>query len=193
MAQSFKSLARSRTWRKDDFVISTDPSLFPISALSEVFNSEGFYWANAPTPEAMRELLENSLSFGLYQLNEQSKGPESSPASGTEATDHEKLEFVGIARCVTDFVTFSYLTDVWVQPGHQGKGLGRWLVGCVREVMDSMPFLRRSMLFTSSWDRSVPFYEDILGMSVIESRRGEGVAIMARKGRGHPMYGEEGL
>ncbi|KAL5598273.1 hypothetical protein FOBRF1_012066 [Fusarium oxysporum] len=182
---TFKTSLQSKSWTKDEFLISTDPSLLPVSKLIHVFASSDFYWARTLSPKAMREMLDNSLSFGLYQQ------PKVDPSSDSPETTPE-LQFVGIARCVTDFITFSYLTDVWVDPAYQGKGLGSWLVRCVQEVLEEMPDLRRSMLFTADWQRSVPFYKKLMGMSLIETREGEGLAIMESKGKGHPSYGREG-
>ena len=99
---------------------------------------------------------------------------------------------LGFARCVTDFTTFLYLTDVWVDRACQGKGLGAWLVRCIDEVIEDMPYLRRSMLFTADWKRSVPFYEKNMGMGLVLTHFGEDVAIMEKKGRGHPSYGSAG-
>ncbi|KAF9776680.1 hypothetical protein IL306_005109 [Fusarium sp. DS 682] len=177
---SLKSEFQSRSWRKDQFIISTNPNQFPISQLSQIFDSDEFYWASALSPEAFKEALHNSLSFGVYDET-QSAGKESAG------------KLVGIARCVTDFVTFAYLTDVWIDPTYQGKGLGSWLVRCIQEVLDEMPDLRRAMLLTGDWERSVPFYERLLGMSLVEPKRGEGLAVMESKGRGHPSYGKPGL
>jgi len=99
------------------------------------------------------------------------------------------MNLIGFARCITDFTTFSYLTDVYILPAHQGTGLGKWLVRCLGEVHDEMPFLRRSMLFTSDWERSVPFYETVLGMRVLGAgagREGGGPAVMQKLGPGFP-------
>ncbi|CAG9961988.1 unnamed protein product [Clonostachys byssicola] len=182
---SVKSNLQARSWEKGQFLISTDPKLFPIKQLIQVFESSDFYWAKSLSPRVMQETLDNSLSFGLY------KRPQpTSPAEPTESTPG--WEFLGIARCVTDFVTFVYLTDVWVEPTQQGKGLGTWIVQCVQEVLVEMPDLRRSMLFTADWKRSVPFYQKLMGMELIESKRGEGLAVMESKGRSHPNYGREG-
>ncbi|EWZ85610.1 hypothetical protein FOCG_12598 [Fusarium oxysporum f. sp. radicis-lycopersici 26381] len=177
---SLRTKFQSQSWQKDQFVISTDPNLFPISQLSDIFNSSEFYWTSALSPEAFKEVLHNSLSFGIYD-SAQSPSPES-PG-----------KLIGLARLVTDFVTFAYLTDVWVDPTYQGKGLGSWLVRCIQETLDEMPDLRRAMLLTGDWERSVPFYERLLGMSLVEPKRGEGLAVMESKGRGHPTYGKTGL
>ncbi|KAF2011404.1 hypothetical protein BU24DRAFT_495594 [Aaosphaeria arxii CBS 175.79] len=176
-----------QSWRKDSYFISTDPALIPIKKLNEAFASEQVYWTEALPEDILRETIENSLSFGLYRLDESK-----SEAARNISPGSPDLELVGFARCITDYTTFIYLTDVYVDASCQGKGLGAWMIGCVQEVIDSMPYLRRSLLFTGDWKRSVPFYEKLMGMSVMECKRGEdgksgvGVAIMQKKGPQFP-------
>ena len=43
---------------------------------------------------------------------------------------------IGFARLVTDSATFAWLCDVIVDPGHRGKGLGKWLVECATSHPD---------------------------------------------------------
>ncbi|KAL2832737.1 hypothetical protein BJY01DRAFT_225723 [Aspergillus pseudoustus] len=160
-----------QTWTKGPYKISTDPSLIPLHTLNDWFASDDLYWAQSLPLDALEHSLRNCLCFGLYHHS-----PE----------DESSRQFVGIARCITDRVTFAYITDVYVHPSHQGKGLGRWLVKCIGEATEEMPHLRRSMLFTMDWERSVPFYEQVLGMTVAECKKGEGMAMMMRKGRGYP-------
>lgn len=187
-------------WRKNGYLISTDPDLIPIPALNEMFAMDDFYWATPLPVNAMHKTLNNSLCFGLYRAispesasktlriedNMDSAGP-ALPRSGDET-----LELAGFGRCITDYTTFMYLTDVYVRPQHRGHGLGAWLVGCVQEVIESMPYLRRSVLLTSDWERSVPFYERTMDMAVVEIMRPinggdiDGPALLMRKGRGHP-------
>lgn len=181
-AASTKSKLQGRFWRKDQFLISTNPAHFPIPTLIEIFDRTDFYWAKPLPAQDMREMLQNSLSFGLYEQRDHQR-PDN---PGSETT------LIGVGRCVTDFITFVYLTDVWIDPSYQGKGLGSWLVTCVQGVLEEMPHLRRSMLFTADWGRSVPFYEKLMGMQLIESRRNEGLAIMEAKGTGHPSYRRHG-
>ncbi|KAK7182804.1 hypothetical protein DPSP01_010093 [Paraphaeosphaeria sporulosa] len=184
-----KQRTSHRTWTKDSYFISTDPALVPIAELNAVFASDLFYWADALPEDVMRETLNNSLCFGMY---------ESSPANsntlpiGLLETGTTESKLIGFARCITDSTTFLYLTDVYVDPGMQGKGLGAWLIKCVQEVIEEMPHLRRSLLFTSSWEKSVPFYEKLMGMSVLECQKpaegekGSGVAIMQMRGPAFP-------
>lgn len=158
-----------------------DPSLIPISQLNDAFASSDMYWAKPVPEDAMRETLENSLCFGLYKT--QAESFTANPADGQSSA-----LFIGIARLVTDRTTFVYLTDVYIYPDYQGEGLGKWLVGCVQEYIEAMPYLRRSILFTGDWKRSVPFYQRIMGMDVVEGKMGEGLAFMERKGPGHPLW-----
>lgn len=159
----------NRRWDRDDYYVTTDPSGVSTAALIDIYNSDVFYWANAMPPEYMEAALRNSLSLCLF-----------SKTTGA---------LTGLSRCVTDFTTFMYLTDVWVDPAQQGKGLGKWMLKCINELIEEMPYLRRCMLFTTDWERSVPLYEKTMGMEVIEGRA---LATMEVKGRGHPMYGKKG-
>ncbi|KAH6662421.1 hypothetical protein F5X68DRAFT_178239 [Plectosphaerella plurivora] len=177
-----KAKMSTRSWTRDNFLISTDPTLLPISTLVDVFGSDDFYWAKSIAPDVMQEMINNSLCFGLFE----SSNPKLEIRHGSE----HKL--VGFARSVTDFVTFAYITDVWVDSARQGEGLGSWLIQCVQEVVEDMPDLRRSLLFTADWSRSVPFYEKLMGMRIMENNQGQGLAIMEKKGRGHPSYGKDG-
>ena len=167
------SRPRDREWKKDEFFISTDPSLVPIATLSSALASPLMYWAKGMPDDAIELALRNSLCFGLY---------DTSRPKPTETTWH----LVGFARGVTDFTTFLYITDVYVDPAYQGKGLGTWMMRCVKDVLAEMPHLRRCMLFTSNWEKSVPFYEDVLGMEVMAGDKDKGeLAVMGVKGKGH--------
>lgn len=190
---------KPRTWTKGPHFISTDPSLIPIATLNTWFASEEVYWA-LPMPEAaMRHTLYNSLCFGLYRQSESVQSIETSEHDTPPAPDPNTVGFVGFARCVTDTTTFIYLTDVFVLPSRQGLGLGSWLVSCVQEIIEDMPYLRRSMLFTSDWKRSVPFYEKVMGMHVlintppVSGEDGEGAAVMERKSWGFPGFEERSV
>lgn len=82
---------------------------------------------------------------------------------------------IGFARVITDYVTFAYLTDVYVLPEWQGSGLGKWLIECVQGVFEGMPHLRRSMLVTGAGGPGVGFYEKAMRMEGM--REGELLAM----------------
>ncbi|KXG54668.1 Acyl-CoA N-acyltransferase [Penicillium griseofulvum] len=179
-----------KSWTKEEYLVSTDISLIPIKTLNTWYAGEEFYWAK-PMPEpALRETLQNSLCFGLYHNPNQSQ-PDEISENGAPS---ESLEFVGFARCITDYTTFLFLTDVFVLSSRQGLGLGTWLVTCVQEVIESMPYLRRSLLLTGDWKRSVPFYEKVMDMELmvcnrpVDGEEATGFAVMQRKSWGAPGF-----
>ncbi|KIL39119.1 GCN5 family acetyltransferase [Gordoniibacillus kamchatkensis] len=67
------------------------------------------YWASERPKDVIVRSLEGSLCFGLYNGETQ----------------------VGFMRVVTDGATFSWLCDVIVDPGHRGRGLGKWMMEVV--------------------------------------------------------------
>jgi GNAT superfamily N-acetyltransferase len=81
---------------------------------------------------------------------------------------------IGFARVITDYVTFAYLTDVYVLPEHQGKGLGVWMMGCLDEVLKQWPGLRRTMLMARD-EHAKRMYERVLGMRRVTARIMEGL------------------
>ena len=161
-----------RSWTRDGFFVSTDPSLIPMEALSKAFASEQLYWTSALPESVLQEMLDNSLSFGLYSPT--SAPPPSAdkddeaafdpaetlheiaghvkPESGSrrpseqqqQVPDQDQPSLIGFARFVTDQVTFCWLTDVYVLPEWQGQGLAKWMLSCAQEVVEDMPHLRRT-------------------------------------------------
>ena len=202
------SQPKHRTWTRDGFLISTDPSLIPLQALNAAFADDMLYWAKPIPEDAMRQMLDNSLSFGLYSptsaLPEETGLSDASlpqtasdtiheiaghvqpsrqqqPSEQTNATpgsqrpelskqDSFSVQLIGFARCVTDHVTFVYLTDVYVLPAWQNQKLGKWLIQCVQEVVDGLPHLRKSMCIVSGSDDpsgkggAAKFYDRLMGM-----------------------------
>jgi len=88
---------------------------------------------------------------------------------------------IGFARLITDYVTFGYLTDVYVLQEYQGKGLGKWLMTCLREVLDSWENLRRCVLFTGDAS-AVRLYETTLGMYDVREKS-NGLIVMQMMGK----------
>jgi GNAT superfamily N-acetyltransferase len=110
-------------WTRDEFSISTDPARLDIDAVHAFLTAS--YWANGITREMVERSIAHSLPFGVYDGDRQ----------------------VGFARVITDRTTFAYLSDVFILPEAQGKGLGKWMI----DVIVSHPELqglRRWLLFT---------------------------------------------
>jgi GNAT superfamily N-acetyltransferase len=96
-------------WSRDGYLISTDPSLLDLDAVRGFLQRS--YWAADRPLETVRRSIEHSLNFGLYR-----------------ASDRRQ---VGFARVVTDFATFAWLCDVFIDEAHRGQGLGVWLMETV--------------------------------------------------------------
>jgi GNAT superfamily N-acetyltransferase len=103
-------------WRRDGYVISTDPERLDLDAIWGFLRTA--YWSPGVPREVVAHSIRHSLPFGLY-------GPEGSQA--------------GFARAVTDGATFAWIADVFVLGPHRGRGLGVWLI----ESLLSHPDLRR--------------------------------------------------
>ena len=94
-------------FRKGIYKVSTDPDKLDSEAIHAYITRS--YWAKGRSFEAVKQSLENSLCFGLYDQGKQ----------------------IGLARIITDKITFAYLLDVYVLEEYQGQGLGKWLMECV--------------------------------------------------------------
>lgn len=132
-------------------------------------------------------MLANSLTLGLYKVlpavpaakSAESPSSPRTPSPTTEAQPAEQLQQVGLARYVTDYITWAYLTDVYVHHEHRGTGLGKWMIACCNEILGEIPSLRRALLLTTV-DVGRRFYSREMGFhDVLEER--EHLACMTRK------------
>jgi ribosomal protein S18 acetylase RimI-like enzyme len=86
-----------------------------------------------------------------------------------QTQDQEQPSLIGFARLITDRVTFAYLTDVYTLPEWQGQGLGKWLISCVQEVVEDMPYLRRSMcIIGHGREKALEFYGNLMKMTPLK-------------------------
>ena len=93
---------------RDDFVIDTDRDRIDALAVHDYLANHS-YWAEGRPLAVVQRSIENSLCFGLFHRDRQ----------------------IGLARVVTDYSTYAYLCDVYVLEEYRGRGLGKWLIGCV--------------------------------------------------------------
>ncbi len=91
-----------------EITVSTDKAKLDTSFIQK-FLIEESHWARNGSPETIKKSIENSLCFGAYVQEKQ----------------------VGFARVVTDYSTFSWLCDVFTDPKHRQKGVGKQLVEAV--------------------------------------------------------------
>lgn len=90
------------------FEISTDRSRLDIDYIHRYLSQE-CYWAIGRSRAVVEKSLANSLCFGVYDGARQ----------------------IGFARVVTDYATFAWLCDVFIDAAYRGHGLGKQLVEAI--------------------------------------------------------------
>jgi len=110
-------------WVRDTFTVTCDPAKLDRGVIAEFLASS--YWAKGIPRATVEKSLEGSLCFALLDGDRQ----------------------VGFARVISDRATIAYLGDVFILPEYRGKGLAKWLMGCVMSHPD-LQGLRRWMLAT---------------------------------------------
>ncbi|MFI8518096.1 GNAT family N-acetyltransferase [Streptomyces sp. NPDC085481] len=109
------------------YEISADPGRIDAVRVHHWLSTDA-YWALGRPREKQDAAIAGSLNFGAYDR-----------ASGAMAA---------YARVVTDYATFAWLCDVYVDHPARGTGLGTALVTAVREHLE--PYgLRRVLLATA--------------------------------------------
>jgi len=110
--------------RPEEFFISTDKALLDASRI-HAFLSQS-YWAKGISRDLVERSIQHSLCFGVYTLSR---------------------EQVGFARVISDFTTFAYLCDVYIEPEYRGRGLSKLLMSTILSHPD-LQGLRRFFLGT---------------------------------------------
>lgn len=109
--------------KRENFTISTDPARLDREVICDFLARS--YWANDRPRERIERSLANSLVFGMYDGTKQ----------------------IGLARVVTDYATFAWLCDVFIDEAYRGKNLGKWMMESVLRHPD-LQGLRRFLLAT---------------------------------------------
>ncbi len=115
----------------EPYFISSDLDIFDFGKVHKWLCDDA-YWSKGIPKDTCVRAFENSFSFGLFH----SVSPQG----------HQQ---VGCARIVTDYATFGYLADVYIETKHRGLGLGDWLIDTLMS-QESIKDLRRCMLATSN-------------------------------------------
>lgn len=106
-----------------DYEISTDPARFDRDLIHRVLDAT--YWAKGLPRDVLERSIANALCFGVYREERQ----------------------IAFARVITDRATFAYLSDVFVVPEEQGKGISKRLVEAIL-AHPELQGLRRFLLVT---------------------------------------------
>ncbi|HZG25164.1 MAG TPA: GNAT family N-acetyltransferase [Chitinophagaceae bacterium] len=111
-------------WEKDGFSIDTDKSRLNLPYIHQYLSNSSYWAANVPW-DVVERSVKGSLCFGVY---------------------HDTLQ-VGFARVITDFATFGYIADVFIDEAYRGRGLSKWLMEVILAHPELQGF-RRLMLAT---------------------------------------------
>src|SRR5688572_5729882 len=106
----------------NEFLYSTDKAKLDVPYIHEFLKKS--YWAKEVPVAVVKNAIENSLCVGIYR--------------------HEQ---VGFARLITDYATFAYLADVFVDEKYRGRGVSKGLMLFILSF-EFLPGLRRIMLAT---------------------------------------------
>jgi GNAT superfamily N-acetyltransferase len=109
-----------------DYEISTARERLDVERVHRFLSTEA-YWSPGVARAVVERSIEGSLPFGVY-----------SPGG----------DQVGFARVVTDYATFAWVADVYIEAEHRGHGLGKRLVEAILAHPD-LQGLRRWMLATA--------------------------------------------
>lgn len=109
---------------KTKFKVSTNKEYLDISLIHSFLTTS--YWAKGRTKELVEKSVDNSFCFGVYKEND---------------------EQVGFSRVITDFVTFAYISDLFILEEYRGQGLSKLLVENIMNH-EKLQNIKRTMLAT---------------------------------------------
>jgi GNAT superfamily N-acetyltransferase len=105
-----------------EYLITSDKTLLQPRAVHQWLTEES-YWARGIPYDTVKTSFDNSWTMGAL---------------------HEGRQ-VAYARMITDYATFAYLADVYVEEPHRGKGLSKVMLQLLMD-QDWVKGLRRIML-----------------------------------------------
>lgn len=188
------------------YLISTRQDDLQPKAINEAFASDYVYWAKALPEETLVAMLTGSWCFGVYVCAEKNVKDEDRKPRYCESltcfldqlgslisrsyhpsvlslseNPSTKWNQIGLARLVTDYISLTYLTDVYILPSYQGQGISTALLSSLREILETWKDLRRLILLTNR-EETVRYYRKVFpGMQVQE---GEAMKVMVKKYQG---------
>jgi len=117
----------------DGYTFSSDPARIDPERVHALL-VEHTYWAASRSRATHDAAMAGSRNYGVHRT-----------------TTGEQVAY---ARVITDGVTFAWLADVVVDPGHRGRGLGRLLVAGILADLEPLG-LKRVVLKASPEGRAL--------------------------------------
>ena len=110
----------------DDIFISSDKQELDLNYIYDYLTNK-LYWAIGIPFETVKTAIDNSLCFGVYKK----QGPQQ----------------IGFARFVTDYASFAYLCDVFIDENYRGNGIATYFMQQLMQDARIAP-LKRIVLVT---------------------------------------------
>jgi ribosomal protein S18 acetylase RimI-like enzyme len=99
--------------KDNSYFLSNEKSLLQVDRIYYFLKNHS-YWANHRTLESIITGIDYSYCIGIYFRD----------AWSSFAIESQ----IGFARVVTDYTTFAYLCDVYIEEYHRNKGLATWML-----------------------------------------------------------------
>ena len=106
--------------------ITTNKSKIDVAFVHH-YLSEISYWAKGIPLALVEKSIQNSMCFSVFKNEKQ----------------------IGFARVVTDYTTFAYLADVFIDENHRGHGYSKELMAVIMNHQE-LQGIRRWMLMTNN-------------------------------------------
>ncbi|CAM4281410.1 hypothetical protein F901_03514 [Acinetobacter dispersus] len=108
----------------DEIRITLNKNEMDINAVHQFLRNT--YWSKGIPKTVVQSAIENSLCVGLMRND----------------------QIIGFGRAITDYATFAYLADIYVEAPFRGKGYSELIVNALLDQCDSKG-LRRILLATA--------------------------------------------
>ncbi|KAK2613040.1 hypothetical protein QQS21_000969 [Conoideocrella luteorostrata] len=171
-----------RSWCRDNFFLTTDKTYLDPRAVNEVFQSDLMWWNDPLEMKQMRKMLDNCLTLSIFHVPDTEEEMRNNGGLPRNMCGSD-FRMIGLARIVTDYVTFAYLTDVFIMEEFQRRGLASWMMRALKGLVDEWPNLRGLMLMTHD-DAAARMYQRTLGAVNFDKGPSAGLVMLEMGGKG---------
>ncbi|KAG5988139.1 hypothetical protein E4U43_004829 [Claviceps pusilla] len=179
---SIQPEGEARSWCRDNFFLTTDKTFLDPRAVNDVFRSDLMWWNDPLELKQMRKMLDNCLTMALFYVPDTEEEMKKNNGMPRHVSG-PSIQMIGLARIVTDYVTFAYLTDVFIAQDFQRRGLASWMMCAIKELVDEWPNLRGLMLMTHD-QAAARMYQRTLGAVDFDKGPSAGLVVLEMGGRG---------
>ncbi|OAQ74059.1 GNAT family N-acetyltransferase [Pochonia chlamydosporia 170] len=180
---------KPRSWYRDNFFLTTDKTFLDPKAVNDVFESDLMWWNDPLELEQMRKMLDNCLTLAVFYVPDSEEDMKDNGGMPRNMSGPD-FRMIGLARIVTDYVTFAYLTDVFIIEEFQRRGLASWMMRALKELVDEWPNLRGLMLMTHD-KAAARMYQRTLGAVDFDKGPSAGLVMLEMGGKGQKDVPDE--